>query len=277
MRLRWIPRTFDKSVRAPLPWQEIIVVMVVAFSMRLWIPFAVHVNAKDLSDLVMSQPDCAGYVHIASNLVHGNGFSRASSPPYSPDLARTPVYPVFVALVFWISRFSFAALVLLQVAISCVSAGIVCALGMLIANDRRVGLVAGVLYAVDITGMAYVPLAMTETLFVFLFLCGAYWLATFFVTGREGFLWSASAMFGVATLCRPVTMYFPVVCVAGLVLIRQFRLRFVRHAFAAVVPFLLILTPWLVRNAVQFDVLVTSPNSPLSPRPGIHASRSNLR
>ena len=33
----------------------------------------------------------------------------------------------------------------------------------------------------------------------------------------------------------------------------------------------------LAVEAMQFEVLVTSPNSPCSPRPGIHASRSYLR
>jgi 4-amino-4-deoxy-L-arabinose transferase-like glycosyltransferase len=54
------------------------------------------------------------YNPIAKNLLAGNGFSTDKSPPYSPDIKQVPLYPFFLALIYWLTDYSTTAVLVAQ-------------------------------------------------------------------------------------------------------------------------------------------------------------------
>src|SRR5262249_3551942 len=63
-------------------------------------------------------PDSAEYDRLAWNLVTHGDYSLAESEPRAPDLTRTPVYPVFVALCYLFGGHSPGWAVAAQLALS---------------------------------------------------------------------------------------------------------------------------------------------------------------
>src|SRR5437870_3657297 len=44
--------------------------------------------------------DVPRYQQLARNMLAGHGFSSSATPPYRPDMFRTPVFPLFVAVLY---------------------------------------------------------------------------------------------------------------------------------------------------------------------------------
>jgi hypothetical protein len=117
-----------------------------------------------------------------------------------------------------------------------------------------VGFLAGCLLAVDFASLLYANTLMTETLFTFLFLVSIYFLVQFLKISSIKFLVWGGLFMGMATLCRPVSLYFPVFVVPFFIFSSFFkRTRLVSHitnGLVFVLIFLLALSPWLIRNTI---------------------------
>ena len=90
------------------------------------------------------------------------------------------------------------------------------------------------------------------------------WLATLLLAGayrasrfiRTPTLWNmalASALFGLAALVRPIGQFLPAILVF-LVLLRMTPREYAKYLAVAVIPFLIVVGPWLARNEIVFGV-----------------------
>lgn len=197
MSTEWKPGT-----RKDLLW-----IFIVAFILRIFL----WTNNLSVPIKYYVDPDAYDYVIAAHNLLEENGFSSDTAPPYTPDIFRTPIYPLFIAGVYAISGHSDAAVVLVQLIIGSFLGSLLYLSLLSWGFSRRSGLIAGFLFAADPLTTLNANLLMTETLFTFLIVFGFGALFGFGHFQKRRWFMLAVFLFACAGLARPIGQFLPLV------------------------------------------------------------------
>ena len=220
--------------------------------------FLVHGCAAVLSRDGIVQDDAESYVLIARNLAAGDGF--VFHPGSQPTSWRAPVYPAFLASMFFVSGGSLLAVRLVQAAIW----GLICIVVFHLARqmwEPRTSLGVALVVGLYPEFVGLTPLLWSETLFIFVFLVATLALLRL---GQNPTPWMALVFglaCGVATLTRPAALgLLPVACLfiasrrsAGM---RKGLLLLLTCIAAAAV-----IAPWTIRNyRVHGDPLLVTSN-----------------
>jgi 4-amino-4-deoxy-L-arabinose transferase-like glycosyltransferase len=191
--------------------------------------------------------DARQYRELADSLIAGDGFQLVRNGVQGPDLDRTPVYPLFVAL-FGPGWERVPIVVVAQHLLVLLTAY----LAWRWARDRigapTAALAAFAIVAFDLTSMTYATYLLTETLFTF-FLTVAL-VVWPLANDRHAAARSAIAglAWGMATLTRPITLYFaPVVVVIALIVAMR-RRAVVAHVAIALLVGAAVVGSWMARN-----------------------------
>jgi hypothetical protein len=188
--------------------------------------------------------DGSDYINEATNLLNGHGFSRSFAPPYLPDALRTPLYPLFLATVKVFTG-SFLAVFFVEAIISSFLPVLYMRMTAFFVRDRRVYIAGALFLAVEPHFVFNTIFFSSEGISVILITWALFELLKFGETGQARKAGFAGAALALATLARPITTYAP------LFLLPLFSKH--RKAFGIFcVAFVLVLSPWLVRNYVAF-------------------------
>mgnify|MGYP001381495133 CR=1 FL=1 len=236
----------------------------------LWTIFLLALSVRMIPvALVADRPwrmiagDSGDYLRMGENILAGRGFTIAVEPPYLPNAARTPVYPLFLAGIRAMAGPGLLWIALAQALCGALTAVLVWSLARMADPRPRVALVAALLYVFLPVALAYGALVMTETLFTLL-IVGALWL-TFRGAGalssRSRLRWAAAAGLagGAAVLCRPIAVGLPFLLAAALAVaprVASAHRGSSRPAVRADLPSsltclaaaVLICLPWIARN-----------------------------
>ncbi len=200
-------------------------------------------------------PDSPTYINPAIRLISGGGYPADGA-------LRTPVYPLFIAFIYWIGGQNPFFIVLAQVFVGTLTVLLAYILGIQILS-RTTALLGAFLLAISVESITGGFYLLTETLFTFIFLAGMIaWIKGY---KRQNKLWLvvAAILMGLSVLCRPVAVYFPLLLALGLLLKKgaHFISR-ASHAGLFLGIFLILLVPWMVRNyyVVGFPTLSTISN-----------------
>jgi hypothetical protein len=210
------------------------VVFAVALAIRLIALAVLLPNLKPDVDLDY-------YRSLARSLAAGKGFvALAPTGQVLPNLARTPVYPLFLAAAMKIGGDRLGLFLVIQ----CGLGALTCVLTVLIAR-RWLSLVtsvaAGLLIAVDPNSVVRCVDLRTDTLFTLLVV-----LFVLLVNRRESWSWLlAGFICSLGVLCRPIATWVWLV-VIGVGLVERVRLVNLGLFLAAFFP---LLTLWAARNA----------------------------
>jgi hypothetical protein len=185
---------------------------------------------------IFAKGDTKDYLQLAQNLHYYHTFGREPmgttkdvqklvAPPVEggekvtliPETFRTPVYPVFLALIYGVSGSPFAVVVV-QSLLSLLTVWLIILLMARLFRPEA-GWLAGLLAAMEPLGLTYTHQLMTESLFLFFIILGFY-VFLILVTAdnqkRVNLPWAilGGLAIGLATLTRPVGIYFPVFLLA---------------------------------------------------------------
>ncbi|MDA1334857.1 MAG: glycosyltransferase family 39 protein [bacterium] len=189
-------------------------------------------------DVPVLGSDARGYINIAENIKDHGAFSSSVVEPFIPDSKRTPGYTFFIATL--LSLFGFI------VSVSIAQAVLSGFTGILVFRIARryfsinLSMAIALIYGLHPTSLFLSSVLLSETLFTFLFLLSIY----IFLRGEFRSVWSA-ALLGLATLVRPI----------GQVLVIGFLLSLIRDWKRALLffgVFILVLSPWMIRNQIHF-------------------------
>src|SRR5919197_839416 len=144
---------------------------------------------------VFATKDSFEYFQPAFNLVNGLGFELA--------LRRPPIYSLFAAGVMSLLGQNLAALVFVQHLLGVASVGLTYWLGRL-TFGRPVGLLAGLLAALDSVLIMYEHYVLSEALFTPLLLVACLAFVAALRQDRPGWYLLAGLALGLAVLARPV-------------------------------------------------------------------------
>jgi 4-amino-4-deoxy-L-arabinose transferase-like glycosyltransferase len=194
-------------------------------------------------------PDSVEYDQLAWNLVAQGAYSLETSAPWTPDLTRTPVYPLFVAGCYRLAGHRPAVAVAVQIGFAVATVLLLWALGRRFFSAPAALAGAGFL-ALDPLSIHYAIQLLSESLFTLFFLGSLFCILAY--VRRPGWPWVSAAAFvtGLAILCRPIAVFWPLALLPGpLVLAWQGRSwRPVGHFLVFVTGVAAVVGPWIVRN-----------------------------
>lgn len=215
-----------------------------AFALRLLLVLAM----PQLGD--PNSMDTANYLHLTRSLLESGRYEMWAKP----SAYVAPVYPFFLAGVFELCGENLLAVKLIHVALGAASVALIYFLAIRFARPLA-ALLAALIMAlhpeiIGVTGFIY-----TETLFIFLLLATLLVLAHAIGTKKAWHFLSAGALLGLTTLCRGVTLQWPVFMLAVLMLSSQ-RWMWLRRWVFAVAGMAVVMAPWTIRNYQRFHVFL---------------------
>jgi 4-amino-4-deoxy-L-arabinose transferase-like glycosyltransferase len=203
--------------------------------------------------------DAGEYARYAANLLAHGIFSREppTQPSPSPDAFRSPGYPAFLALAFWLGDRDPLPLVYgAQALLSALLAPLTLLLGARFL-PRPAALAAALLVALSPHLVTLSGYLLTEVLFGFLLLAALIALASALPRASRGAAAASGALFGLAFLVNETALLVPPLLAACAWVTRarpEERWRGSREA-RALVPLLLVFAlfpaAWQVRNALS--------------------------
>jgi 4-amino-4-deoxy-L-arabinose transferase-like glycosyltransferase len=235
-------------------WAVILVVIGVLIRFGLWL--RVSQNPP-----LLIQGDGGGYETIARNVIEGNGFSMDVAPPYTPDMLRTPGYPLFIIGVYLAAGYRPEIVTFVQNVLNLITLYVAFRLAVHL-FDARAAWIALALMAVEIGAVILANVTLTESLFMVFLLPATYCLFKGLDSPyRLTWLIAAGVLLGLATLVRPVALYLILLVLPFVwwAMRRPWRETAAR-AVTLLVAFLLVLAPWSYRNLRVFG----SPNISLA-------------
>jgi 4-amino-4-deoxy-L-arabinose transferase-like glycosyltransferase len=201
------------------------------------------------------------------NLAEEGVYSSKRRPPLEPNTFRVPLYSFYLSQIYRLFGAQPHLAILVQLVMGALTCVVVCRLGTLL-FERRAGIAAGTILAFDYSAVLFSNRLYSDTLFVLLVTLGVLACAHFVVAGGKArWLAASGALLGLATLCRPVSLYFAVALAPVLWLALGRRgergATRVRRGIAAwavlVAAYVAVLAPWMMRNfAVTGMPYVTS-------------------
>jgi 4-amino-4-deoxy-L-arabinose transferase-like glycosyltransferase len=207
----------------------------------------------------MHPPDSVEYDRLGWNLVAHGEYSLAEAAPRTPDLTRTPVFPLFVACCYWIGGHQPAVAVAAQLVLSVLTLGVLYVLGRRF-FDALTALAATALLAFDPLSIRYGTLLLSETLFTLLFYSSLFCVVASLRQPRPVWMAASILLTGLAVLCRPIALLWPLalLLIFALVAWREKRCYPLLHYGLFLVGAYAIVSTWVVRNGRVGGVAVLS-------------------
>jgi 4-amino-4-deoxy-L-arabinose transferase-like glycosyltransferase len=231
-----------------------------AINWAIALGIAVH-QPEYLADYELCRnPDALDYVYLGRNFFLRGHYSRQRTEPYTPDILRTPVYPLFAGGLDLLG--GAGAIYLAQ---GLLQAGSCLLLYLLVRSilGKSPAFWASLLMATDLVLAIANFSAMSEMLSIFFVLAACLALLPPLLALGTGPAAGISRWFvggtllGIAILTRPAVLYLPVVLLVALLAIGWARgyLKAALGAAATLLAALILLVgPWVVRNAVVCSV-----------------------
>jgi len=203
--------------------------------------------------------DALQYDRYATHLLSHRTFSDDVLHPTRPTMAREPLYPIFLAVVYALCGHSYRAVQLAQALLHACMVLVLYRIASTLLL-KRWALTVALLAAVLPPLLTLTSVLLTETLFTLLLALSLWSLVRASRGPSLGWALASGVALGLATLCRAVTMWLWMPL--GLTWLWQARARARgrtavpsawKPIMAWAVAFLLTISPWLIRNALLFQ------------------------
>lgn len=231
-------------------WRDnwvLIMILMLGLALRLFVLFTE-------GERMFLGTDDENYVESAEILLRTGMLSYSHWP--GPTVFIMPGYPLLLSFVFIVAGgTSWLAARLMQVAVSMAALWFSVRLGESL-GGRWVGLLTGLILAVYPPNLTAPDFLMTEMVFTFSLLLALYWFMLAAETGRTGWFVMTGLALGLGTYFRPTAGLLPVVFFVYLLLRGDGWRRAIHGAGVMGVILILLLSPWMVRNYVQFKEFI---------------------
>ena len=216
--------------------------------------FAVHPWAPDVERGVVLRGDAVGYHGLAKSILGDSRFAIDEDSP--PSAIRTPIFPAYIALIYFLFGEHPWVVLLTNTLLDCVSCVLLISVARQMVGEKA-AIAAACFYAIDPFLISLSCTLLSDTLFVFLLVLGMSFVGRL-KNENQGLAKSAaivamvSAIWGVAALTRPIAQFTPLLLVPFWFLVSKPR-RAVLLSSISLAVFVLVLTPWLLRNQNVFN------------------------
>ncbi|MCG2694400.1 glycosyltransferase family 39 protein [Candidatus Parcubacteria bacterium] len=237
----------------------LILIFIIAILLRGIFFTAVLNNFGDKGFYPHNSDDSEQYWELAKNFAEYNVFSRSESPPFVPELFRTPGYPFFISIFYRVVPFAWLAIVFQNI-IALFSILLIYKLTMLLFHKKFIALLAAAIYAIEPTTIYWNNQLLSETLFTFALLLSVYCFVRYVILDKKYFLQGAlvtGALVAITNYVRPAAQFililFIIFSFANLKINFKSIFRHISIALLIVVSFFILSFPWLARSKILFN------------------------
>ena len=196
--------------------------------------------------------DSPYYLNEAKTLLKYGQYAWDYYGPVIPIMYPLPVYIFFLAGMVGIFGNVFLPVALVQNAMMIFSAFLLWKIGKELFGEK-VAFWSALIYAVEPFNSFQSNFVLTDTFFSFFTVVFLFYAIRFLLESKTKDLVLSSLFLGIATLTRPVSLYFSVVLIGFIIfMFWRDRNKVVRKTILVLLTFLLVLSPWLIRNYVVF-------------------------
>lgn len=198
---------------------------------------------------------------IARSIVQGNGFSSPLHAPTGPTAWMTPVYPALLAGVFWLCGISTKASALVMLSLDSLFSALTCIPVFFIARrsfGERTAVWAGWAWAFFPYAIYFSADFIWATTLTTLMLSLLFLTALHLEDSSQMSLWAGfGALTGVSALTDPIVLSVaPLLAGCMCYRLARKRQRWFLPATGAALVFVIVVTPWFVRNYRVFHTVV---------------------
>ena len=202
---------------------------------------------------IFSRNDANEFRIIVKNVIDYGVFSLEIEAPFFPTNFRTPGYPLFLSIIYLIF-FSFKPAIFIGAAIFALSAPLV----YLIAKEiftEKIAFISAILFAIEPWALFQSGFLVAEQIFMPFFLLSVYLFCRYLKSEKRNYLYSAVFLQGLAALTRPISIFFILIFLIFIFIIElKSSLRQSAKTMAlALAIFILVLSPWLIRNKIVLN------------------------
>jgi hypothetical protein len=190
-----------------------------------------------------------GYDELATNLVQGAGYR------FHPDTARTlmrePGYPIFLAGIFLISNYSFAAVKLANMFMALGAAWVMVLIMRRVSSNKMLVLVPPLLFLFHPGTLVAESRGGFEVLFTLLLTAFMLTVYRALESGRPIAYLVSGGVLGLTLLVKSTPMLFPLFLLGYLIIFDRrgsSRLAICRNIALMMVAMFAMLSPWVIRN-----------------------------
>jgi 4-amino-4-deoxy-L-arabinose transferase-like glycosyltransferase len=191
--------------------------------------------------------------------VNKHGFTRLGEP----TAYRPPAYPLFIAALFNVTRNSIFAIKLIHVVLGVMAVFFTYLIAWNTFNSM-IGLIAAGIVAFTPSLISYSSLIASENLGIALFLISIYFLLIYARSYKIKFAVFSGIFLGITGLMRPEVLLLPIIWISYLAFQRNKISRIIKTSLAFLLPAILVILPWTIRNYLQFHHII-----PISSNGGI--------
>lgn len=230
------------GIRRPFLWLALIFAL--AFLYRLVV--ISQLSVPPVYDLLWNDA-------VAWNLAQGHGFTASQAEPSVPGIFRTPGYPTFLAVVYYLFGHSYQAAFVSQALLDALSAVLITLIGLRLLRPS-IALIGGCLYAFYPYSAYFCGVLSQDTLLTFSVLAALYLTTQVDLRLPSRWRWLMVGLtIGFAALVKSILiLYVFIPALLILFAVRGLRLKIGALAMLGL-GVAVVISPWAVRNYVQFQ------------------------
>lgn len=207
-------------------------------------------------------PDSRMYDTLAKNLISGNGFSLEKKAPFFPTMFKEPIYALFIAVIYLIFGQQLNYVIIAQVFLSSFIAVFIYLIGKQLFEEKICRFAALLVCFMPIFGEISF-FVQVEALYIPLILLFIYLMVMAFKQDKIVYYLLSGITLGLCSLTRNIAFYLffliLILIILGYGKTLDFnKTEFIRRRalkiFVFVISFLLIVSPWILRNNKKFKV-----------------------
>lgn len=231
------------SSRFPIP----IILCIIIFARAALLTFIIF--STPIENCML--PDSPTYELPALSILRHGDFGSTPDSAYVPEVIRTPGYPLMIAAIYRFFGEHRVAVLLFHALLDAILINIVFFFGTFLWN-RKAGLIAAVVYSLNIASFDIVLYLLSDYLFAFFVAIVLFIGCKLYAPLKRPMLTAfAFGLIGAfATMTRPVFYYWFVVLLAWLVFLTLTRRITWKAATVGILPWVLIVGGWQVRNKI---------------------------
>ncbi|MFN8284883.1 MAG: glycosyltransferase family 39 protein [Chitinophagales bacterium] len=224
--------------------KKMLYLLVFAFIVRIF----VFIRFQPWLDTVITKQilifDSLGYHNLA--LCIKNNFT------FCGDAFRTPGYPFFVSIIYFISGNHVSHVLFIQIFLNLISIVLMYKIGAALFSEKT-GFIAAVLFSLDLHHIIFIYYILTETIYTTVFLLGLYYFIKAIKTNQLKFFLMTGILYGISALIRPISQFY-IYCVFAFVLIFFYKNRKngIRFSFMLLIGYFVTIAPWCARNYSEY-------------------------
>ncbi len=235
-------RSLSRWAMMPPP-PSVAIIFVLALIVRLI--FVHFFSIEPVNDLLWN--DAVGW-----NLAQGNGYTASQGEPFVPGIFRTPGYPFFLALVYFMFGHSVTAVYIAQAILDSISAVLLFWIALHYVQKRIAGL-AAILYALYPYPTIFCGVLHQDILLIFATLLSLFALTRSMKRPESIWHWLlVGASVGFTALVKGNFVLFIVLPFGTVLFLGITKLRKIRILALIAIGFVLTLLPWVGRNYLVF-------------------------